>query len=221
MTRFLVVELRHGPVGGIEHAGAVVASAIGKARAAGPLVLGPLGFAGDTVADRRHHGGPDKAVCVYPAARYDGWRERYGAALPRPAFGENVLAGGVDEDEVCVGDVFEMGGALVEVSQPRVPCYKPAAFTGEARLTLDLRATGWTGWYLRVREPGVVAEGDEARLVDRPAGAISVGRLNALRYADPIESSADAHADAALEAASEAPGLTDDWRKALLSRRRT
>jgi MOSC domain-containing protein YiiM len=218
---FLVVELRHGPVGGIEHAGATVASAIGKARASGPLALGPLGFAGDSVADRRHHGGPDKAVCVYAAARYDGWQARYGAALPRPAFGENVLAGGVDEGDVCVGDVYELGGAVVEVSQPRVPCYKPAAFTGEPRLTLDLRATGWTGWYLRVRQPGTVVEGDEARLVERPQGAISVARLNALRYADTAGPSAETLSDAALEAASEAPGLTDDWRKVLLSRRRT
>jgi MOSC domain-containing protein YiiM len=213
MTPFVVVELRHGPVGRIAHAGAWTPSAIGKARAAGALGLGPLGFDGDTVADRRHHGGPDKAVCVYPAARYAAWAERYGAPLPHPAFGENLLVAGVDEADVHVGDVVALGGAVVEVSQPRVPCFKPAAFTGEPRLTVDLRSTGWTGWYLRVREPGRVAEGDAGRLLERPAGTLSVLDLNALRYGDDP-------ADAALEAAAEAPGLTDAWRAALLSRRR-
>jgi len=214
VTSFVVVELRHGPVGRIPHAGRRVPSAIGKSRAAGPLALGPLGFDGDTVADRRHHGGPDKAVCVYPAVRYDGWHARYGAPLARPAFGENVLAGGVHEGDVHVGDVFELGTAVVEVSQPRVPCYKPAAFTGEPRLTVDLRTSGWTGWYLRVRQPGTVAEGDVARLAARPAGAVSVLALNALRYAEGDVAEAD------LERAAAAPALTDDWRAALLSRRR-
>lgn len=224
---FLVVELRHGPVGRIRHAGRDEPSAIGKVPSAGPLWLGPDGFDGDTVADRKHHGGPDKAVCVYAARRYDGWAARYGAPLPRPAFGENLLVSDpvgrvdvshaalpVDEDTVCVGDVYALGGAVVEVSQPRVPCYKPAAFTGEPRLTVDLRATGWTGWYLRVRVPGQVAPGDVGRLVARPDGAASVGVLNALRYGpDPDPER--------LEAVAAAPGLTDAWRAALLSRRRT
>jgi len=214
VTSFVVLELRHGPVGRIAHAGAWEPSAIGKVRAASPLRLGPLGFDGDTVADRRNHGGPDKAVCVYPAGRYAAWAARYGAPLARPAFGENLLVEGVDEGDVHVGDVVELGGSVVVVSQPRVPCYKPAAFTGEARLTVDLRSTGWTGWYVRVRQPGRVGEGDVARLAERPAGSISVLELNALRYGG-------APATAALEAAAGAPGLTDDWRSKLLSRRRT
>ncbi len=213
MGPFVVVELRHGPVGRIPHAGSWTPSAIGKARAAAPLPLGPLGFDGDTVADRRHHGGPDKAVCVYPEARYRAWAERFGAPLRRPAFGENLLVAGVDEGDVHVGDVVALGGAIVEVSQPRVPCFKPAAFTGEPRLTIELRSTGWTGWYLRVRQPGLVAEGDEGRLLERPPGSISVLDLNELRYGD-------AATDAALEAGAAAPGLLDAWRAALLSRRR-
>ena len=206
-----VVELRHGRVGSLRHAGALEPSAIGKARAIGPLRLGSLGFDGDAVGDTVHHGGPDKAACVYAASRYDAWRLRYGADLPRPAFGENLLLEGADEERTYVGDVYALGGAVVQVSQPRVPCYKPAAFTGERRLTVDLRATGWTGWYLRVIEPGVVAEGDAVQLLERSGGAVSVARLNTLRYGPDID------VDGLLEAAA-APGVLLAWREALTKR---
>jgi len=202
-----VVELRRGGVAALRHAGKDEPSAIGKARVAGPLALGPLGFDGDAVGDTRNHGGPDKAVCVYPAARYDAWAERYGQPLPRPAFGENLLVAGLDEANVCVGDVFAIGTARVAVSQPRVPCYKPAAFTGERRLTVDLRATGWTGWYLRVLTPGLVSEGDTLELLERLPGAIDVLTLNRLRYG-PRDA-------AGLRAAMAAPGLMPSWVEAL------
>ena len=213
MSLATVVELRHGSVGHIVHAGREEPSAIGKARTAGPLALDTLGFTGDTVADRKHHGGPDKAVCVYPSSRYDDWLARYGDPLPRPAFGENLLLDDVDEESAYVGDILRIGTALVQISQPRVPCYKPAAFTGEARLTLDLRRTGWTGWYLRVLERGVVAEGDGAALIERLDGALSVLRLNALRYGDVVDVEA-------LRAAADAPGMLDAWRVALRERAR-
>ena len=211
MPTFHVTELRVGRIGEVPHAGSTIRSAIGKARASGPLELHALGFEGDAVADTKHHGGPDKAVCVYPAARYDAWHARLGAPLKRPAFGENLLLDGVDEDTVHVGDVFAVGGAVVQVAQPRVPCYIPAAYTGEKRLTVDLRATGWTGWYLRVLEPGSVAEGDAGELRERVPGAWSVARLNGVRYA------AQPDRAALLEAAA-SPGLTDGWLEALRKR---
>lgn len=202
-----VVELRRGRVGSLRHAGKDEPSAIAKARVHVPLPLGPLGFEGDEVGDRRNHGGADKAVCVYPASRYAAWEARYGRQMPRPAFGENLLVEGQDEASVRVGDVYALGGALVQVSQPRVPCYKPAAFTGERRLTVDLRETGWTGWYLRVLESGVVAEGDALTLIERDDAALDVAALNRLRYGprDP----------AALRAAAATPALMASWRDAL------
>ena len=211
VSTFRVEELRHGFVGAIGEGAEREPSAIAKVRTAGPLRLDRSGLAGDTVADRRHHGGPEKAVCVYPAVRYAAWRERYGRALRRPAFGENLLVAGADEADTCVGDRIALGTAVVQVSQPRVPCHKPAVFTGEARLTSDLVTTGWTGWYLRVLEPGEVREGDEGRLLERLEGAPSVLRLNALRYGEPVD------ADALL-ATAEAPGLLASWRTALRER---
>lgn len=211
MTLATVVELRVGRVGTVPHAGGEIRTAIAKQRAAGPVALGPLGFEGDAVADTKNHGGPDKAVLAYGASRYPAWRARLGVDLRRPAFGENLLWDGVDEDAVRVGDVLEVGTAVVQVAQPRVPCYIPAAYTGEKRLTVDLRTTGWTGWYLRVLEPGRVAEGDPVHLRDRLPGAWTVAALNAVRYA------ATPDRDALLEAA-EAPGLVESWRAALRKR---
>ncbi len=209
MLPFTVVELRLGGVGRIAHGRRSVRSAIAKTRTSDPVTLGPLGFTGDAVADTKNHGGVDKAVCVYAASRYEGWGSRLGTTLARPAFGENLLVDGVDEDDVHVGDVFTLGTAVLTVSQPRVPCYKPAAHTGERRLTVDLRTTGWTGWYLRVVEPGVVREGDVARPRERLDGSLSVSALNALRYGEAPD-------PAAVAAAATTPGLTDDWRRALL-----
>ncbi len=211
MHPFTVAELRVGTVGRIAHGARTVRSAIAKTRTSAPVTLGPLGFDGDAVADTKHHGGVDKAVCVYAASRYDLWSSRLSTTLTRPAFGENLLVEGVDEDDVHVGDVFALGTAVLTVSQPRVPCYKPAAHTGERRLTVDLRRTGWTGWYLRVVEPGVVREGDVARPHERLEGSLSVTALNALRYGEAPD-------PAAAEAAAAAPGLTDDWRQALRER---
>jgi MOSC domain-containing protein YiiM len=208
---FRVAELRVGSVGTIPHGPGVVPSAIGKARVEGARSVDRLGLAGDRVADTRHHGGIDKAVCVYAASRYPAWAALLGRPLPRPAFGENLLVEGVDEDDVHVGDVVALGSALVVVSQPRVPCYKPAAFSGEPRLTVELRTTGWTGWYLRVLEAGSVAEGDAGSVRERPPGSWSVADLNALRYGDAPDA-------AALAAAADAPGLTDEWRRTLRQR---
>ena len=202
-----VVEVRHGRVGTLRHAGKDEPSAIAKQRVHGPIHLGPLGFEGDAVGDTRNHGGHDKAVCVYPAARYAAWEARYGHDLLRPAFGENLLVSGQDEATVCVGDVYALGTALVQVSQPRVPCYKPAAFTGERRLTVGLRETGWTGWYLRVLEPGAVTEGDALTLAERVEGALDVLTLNRVRYG-PRDADA-------LRAAAQTPALMDAWREAL------
>jgi MOSC domain-containing protein YiiM len=208
MQSFHVAELRIGIIGEVAHAGGTVRTAIAKRRVPGPLELGPLGFQGDTVADTKHHGGSEKAVCAYAAARYPLWERDLGVPLKRPAFGENLLLDGVVEEDVRVGDVVAIGTAVLAVSQPRVPCYVPAAYTGQKRLTVDLRRTGWTGWYLRVVEPGQVAEGDAASVVERVAGAWSVAELNAVRYAAVPDREA-------LRAAAASPALNASWREAL------
>ncbi|WP_218280054.1 MOSC domain-containing protein [Verrucomicrobium spinosum] len=90
-------------------------------------LAGVRGFSGDEQADRKHHGGVEKAVCVYPVEHYEYWHEHLPElALPHGAFGENLTTSGLLESGVSVGDVYELGEAIVQVSQPRQPCWKLA-----------------------------------------------------------------------------------------------
>lgn len=144
----------------------------------GPLWLGLTNLAGDGQADLENHGGPDKAVLAYAASHYPLWRAELGVELPYGGFGENFTVEGQDESTVCLADVYEVGGAVVEVSQPRMPCWKIARRWGMKRLTALVERTGRTGWYLRVLREGEVRAGDEIRLVERPLPEWSVARAS-------------------------------------------
>nr|WP_217652099.1 MOSC domain-containing protein [Tessaracoccus bendigoensis] len=145
----------------------------------GRIHLGPLGLAGDEQADTLNHGGPDKAVLVFARHRYDDWR-RLGLDLPEGGFFENVTleAPGVDESTVVLGETWRLGGAVVQVTQPRSPCYKLARRWGIDDMVRRAQQTGWVGWYLRVVEPGAVARGDDVELLERPSDAPSVGEVS-------------------------------------------
>lgn len=148
----------------------------------GAIYLGKTNLDGDGQADLRHHGGPDKAVCVYPTSRYPYWRERLDRELPFGAFGENFSLEGTDEEEVCIGDVFCVGEARVQVSQPRSPCWKLARRWKEMQLAVWFQKTGYTGWYLRVLDEGYVAAGQTLTLDVRPYPQWTVMRANEIRY---------------------------------------
>lgn len=179
-----------------------------KAPVEGAVWLGPTGHDGDGQADQKHHGGLDKAVCVYPASRYPFWRERLDRDLPWAAFGENWTVVGQDEASVCIGDVCAVGETLVEVSQPRSPCWKLARRWGIRKLALWVQETGYTGWYLRVLRPGRVAAGDAVGLVERPYPEWTVLRANAVRY-DRGASPAD------MAGLAVCPALGASWRDRL------
>lgn len=165
-----------------------VLSAIDKQPADRPLHLGPEGFAGDEQAERRHHGGPEKAVHHYDAGHYPAWRAELGA-LPRlvpGGFGENLSTLGLTEDDVAVGDVFRLGTALIEVSQARQPCWKLNLRFGVPDMARRVQDSGRTGWYYRVREPGTVAPGDALALVERRAPDWTLTRLWRVLYRDGL-----------------------------------
>ena len=123
----------------------------------GPCWLGYQGFRGDEVADTRYHGGVDKAVCVYPAEHYPFWNGVPGMAAAGPGgFGENLTTEGLLEEEVCIGDIHALGEALVQVSQPRQPCWKLARRWRVKDLALQVERTGRTGFYFRVLRHGEV-----------------------------------------------------------------
>lgn len=101
-------------------------TAINRHRATSRVALGPEGLDGDRVADRNVHGGPDKAVCCYSREHYPYFSELLGHELAVPAFGENFTTAGLLESEVCVGDTYRVGSAVVQITQPRQPCFKLA-----------------------------------------------------------------------------------------------
>ncbi|WP_298843961.1 MOSC domain-containing protein [uncultured Roseobacter sp.] len=145
-------------------------SAIHKTAADGPQIIGPSGIETDAQADLTVHGGADKALHHYAADHYVTWREEGllpGDATPA-AFGENISTTGITETDLCIGDVFRLGTALVQISQGREPCWKLCEYTGQPTMAYRFRKTARTGWYYRVLEAGRLAPGDEMSLTDRP-----------------------------------------------------
>lgn len=162
------------------------ASAIAKAPRHGPVRIGFLGLAGDEQADLRVHGGPEKAIHHYPSDHYPHWAT---LAVDQPllnlpgAFGENVSTWGLTEDQVCIADKFRLGTALVEISQGRQPCWKQGARLDWPTLPALMVKERRSGWYYRVLEEGVAAEGDDLTLIDRVLPQWSVARVFGLLIA--------------------------------------
>jgi len=131
-----------------------------------PVQLTTSGLTGDAVADTRHHGGPDKAALCYAAAHYPVWAEAHPElTLSAGAFGENLTIDGADESSVCVGDRYRVGQCIVQVSQPRQPCWKISRRWGVKTLTKEVARSGRTGWYLRVIDEGMLKAGQQLELI--------------------------------------------------------
>src|SRR5687767_440971 len=168
--------------GDIKPLGATV-SGIDKRPAQGPQRVERLGILGDHQADRRVHGGEEKAVHCYPWSHYAHWRTLLPdcSLLNAPgAFGENLSIDGMDERDVCIADRWRIGTAVFELSQGRQPCNKLNLRFGRRDMALRVQDSLHAGWYFRVIEPGLVAAGDAAELIDRPFPSHSVADLLAL-----------------------------------------
>lgn len=157
-------------------------SAIGRRPVPGPVELTTIGFAGDRVSDEKVHGGPDMAACCYPLEHYAWWNERLGRELAIPSFGENLTTSGLLETEVCIGDTYRIGTATVQVSQPRGPCFKLAHQLGAAEAISWIHENGFSGFYLRVIESGVIRPGDEIQAISRPNPDFPVRLLLRLKH---------------------------------------
>ena len=154
-----------------------IRSAIVKAPVDGPAAVGALGLAGDEQVSPGH-GGPDRALCLYPAEHHAHW----GAGLPLPPFGENLSTEGVLESETVIGETWRIGSAFVQVSQPRSPCHKVAARLGLPGLVAEARRTGFVGLHLRVLEPGRVGAGDAIERLHRPDHGVTVADAVRARF---------------------------------------
>jgi len=139
-------------------------------------------FDGDQQADQLNHGGLEKAVCVYPFDHYPYWSKRLGRDLKPGTFSENLTVSGAIETEVCVGDVFRIGEAMVQVSQPRMPCAKLAGKNRSKMLPKLIANVGYTGFYMRVLSEGLVAAGDGFDLLRAHPERITIAEVNSIIY---------------------------------------
>jgi MOSC domain-containing protein YiiM len=183
-----IAAIQVGKTKPLRTASGVVSSAFVKSPVRGPVRLSLLGLAGDGHGDRRNHGGTDQALCAYPAEHYAYWSERLSRQLGPASFGENLTTEGLLEDELEIGATFAVGEAVIQVSQPRAPCFKLAARHGEKRLPLWVRQTGRTGFYFRVLREGVIAPGGELARLDFPPSGLTISELNRVCYRDRHDS---------------------------------
>lgn len=151
----------------------------------GDVFLDRTNLDGDQQTDLRHHGGPEKAVCVYPYEHYGYWADDLDLSLEPAAFGENFTIEGLTERDACIGDVYDVGEATVQITQPRSPCWKLARRWRVKELAIKFEETGYTGWYLRVLDTGTVAAESHLDLVERPNPEWSVSRATKVRYRMP------------------------------------
>lgn len=187
--------------------GRPVTSAIGKQPVtAQSLYLDSLNLAGDRQADLTVHGGPDKAVYAYPSEHIREWALELGQDLGPAAFGENLTTAGAVEADACIGDVWAWGEALLQVSQPRQPCYKLATYRARNDLPKKLVVSGRTGWYFRVLRPGQVPVHGAIEVAERDPAGVSVLAVHQARILG-LGTPEDWRIMAAL------PSLTASWRE--------
>ena len=147
------------------------------------VAVDELGIQGDVQVDKRYHGGPDKALHQYSLPSYrriiEAYAELDGVAVPG-SIGENITIAEMSEATVCIGDKYHFGTVLVQVSEPRRPCWKINAIFKQSDLTAFIEREGITGWYYRVLEAGEISLGDTAELVARANPKISIEYFNAI-----------------------------------------
>ena len=173
-----------------------------------PLRLRKLGFDGDGVADTKNHGGPDKAVCVYSFDHYPFWEKILGIKLPAAAFGENLSVSNLKEDDVCIGDIYLLGTATVQISQPRQPCRTLAARYGRNDLVKLVVNSGYSGFYFGVMQEGVVKVGNPLILEEKDPQKISVAFANRIYHHDRRNREG-------IESVLAVPALSESWQRSL------
>lgn len=145
--------------------------------------LSETGFTGDEVADTKKHGGPEKAVFAYPIKHYKDWQKELEIdSIDMGGFGENFAVLEMDEYSVCIGDTFKAGDAVIQVSQPRQPCWKPARRFRIIDLALRIQNSGRTGWYYRVLKEGYIQAPLDLELIDRPYPEWTIAASNEVMH---------------------------------------
>jgi ferredoxin-NADP reductase/MOSC domain-containing protein YiiM len=204
MARLLSVNV--GLPRNIEWKGRTVHTAIWKASVCGRCRVGRLNLEGDGQGDLAGHGGEQRAVFVYQIESYRYWQKQLRRNdFVHGQFGENFTTEGLPDDAVCIGDRYQIGSALFEVTQPRVTCYRVGIRMNEPRMPALLTSSGRPGFYLRVLQEGEVGSGDEIAQVGEAKERMTVAEINALLYSPN-------HARDRLERALRIEALSPGWR---------
>lgn len=200
----IVRSLNVGGPATYQHEGKEVTTAFFKLPVTGPLFLSKTGFPGDKQVDMVHHGGPEKAALLYSQEHSAYWAKELGRHPGPAAMGETLTVAGITEAEARIGDVYRIGEAIVQISQPRVPCYKANIRHGITDMVQRVQACGFTGFYVRVLTEGRINVGDAITLISRIEGNPTVAELNRLVYHDQGNRGA-------LEGFVQAEGLAEVW----------
>lgn len=172
-----VVTVNVGDVRVIEWLGRTWTTAIWKSPVGGRVALRGVNLAGDNQADHEVHGGPDKAVYAYAREDAEWWESQLGRAVEPGSFGENLTLEGIAVTDALIGERWKIGSALLEVAQPRVPCFKLGARMNDQDFPRRFAEAGRPGAYLRIIQEGDVGERDELRVVHRPRYDLTVGEV--------------------------------------------
>ena len=182
MSRFLdslarVESVNVGMPRQIEHEGRLVTTAIWKQPVPGRSVVRGVNVAGDEQGDRTVHGGVDKAVYAYSSEDYEWWRHELGRELTPGAFGENVTTVGIDISNAVVGQRWTLPDLVLEVSQPRLPCFKLGMRMGDAGFPEVFKNAARFGTYLRIIREGTIGSGDPIEVGSRPSHGLTVSKI--------------------------------------------
>ncbi|AAS41388.1 MULTISPECIES: MOSC domain-containing protein [Bacillus] len=181
-NEFQLLSLNIGLPKEVTYGGKVIHTGINKKQVKEPVYLSFVKFNGDGQADLVHHGGVDKAVCVYTGDHYPYWEKELNQNLVYGAFGENITVSGMREEDVCIGDTFELGQAIVQVTQPRQPCFKLAKKYNIPKLPLYFQETGYTGFYFRVLKEGWVSSVDTLKRLQSDPKGVSIAFANCIMH---------------------------------------
>lgn len=189
-------------------------SAIAKVQVDGELSLTERGLVGDEQAEKKIHGGPERALCHYPREHYAFWMNEFPGQAERfvaPAFGENLSTEGLTEQNVFIGDIFRWGDALIQVTQPRSPCFKLNYHFGIEDMSARLQSAGKTGWLYRVVLAGKALTDAPLELVSRVSD-VSVYDACAIAWHMPFD-------DEQYHRLLSAAGLSTSWTRTMQKRR--
>jgi MOSC domain-containing protein YiiM len=161
----------------VRYNGETISTAIWKSPVEGPVAVQGVNLAGDDQADRSVHGGVDKAVYSFSREDYDWWERELGMALDPGTFGENLTVRGIDPTAAVIGERWRIGPVLLEVSEPRFPCFKLGIRMGDPRFLKRFALARRPGTYLRIVEEGELAAGDEIEVTSIPTHGVTIGHF--------------------------------------------